>query len=353
MKIYNLTFLLLFLYPFASPVIQQKLQHHKSVAENIIFRSADGGQTWQDISEGLPENVQPVALVEKDNAIYVRAGNGIFHSKPNSTAPFWEKEVFPNDNSSIAPGRSGIFAYNYDGQFLQRMNGADKWSVIYSNFHVNRVRNIFETGGGNLFIGSDNGLFKSVDNGKNWKQVYTEGWVMKCVESNGVLLAASQRGIIRSTDAGENWELVISEGGVGIDVECIKGGFAAINYSTAANTRRIRTSYDAGKNWQPIDAGLQAQTMTDSSWSPMHAGNPAQGTDSVWHPEEAAPPALEYKTSIIQVGENFFCGHTDGIYKTSNKGITWELVLPSQKGKMFKLSVSGNVIYAIQMESHC
>ena len=52
------------------------------------------------------------------------------------------------------------------------------------------------------------------------------------VESNGVLLATSQRGIIRSTDDGENWALVISEGGVGIDVERIEGGFAAITYST-------------------------------------------------------------------------------------------------------------------------
>jgi photosystem II stability/assembly factor-like uncharacterized protein len=147
---------------------------------------------------------------------------------------------------------------------------------------------------------------------------------------------------------------VISEGGVGIDVESIKGGFAAINYSTAAKTRRIRTSYDGGKTWQPIDAGLLGQAIIDSPWRPINAGNPAQGSsDSVWHPKEDALPAPTYITSIIQVGENFFCGHTDGIYRTSDKGKTWKLALPSVKGKMFKLSVSGNVIYAIQMESHC
>ncbi len=166
-------------------------------------------------------------------------------------------------------------------------------------------------------------------------------------------MTTSQRGILRSTDDGENWALVISEGGVGIDVESIKGGFTAINYSTAAKTRRVRTSYDGGKTWQPIDAGLQAQIIIDSPRRPINAGNPAQGADSVWHPKEAALPAQEYKTSIIQVGENFFCGHSDGIYRTSDKGKTWKLVLPSVKGKMFKLSVSGNVIYAIQMENHC
>ena len=56
----------------------------------------------------------------------------------------------------------------------------------------------------------------------------------KLVESNGVLLTTNQQGILRSADDGENWAVVISEGGVGIDVANIKGGVAAINYSTIA-----------------------------------------------------------------------------------------------------------------------
>lgn len=322
MKIYNLAFLLLFLYPFASPITdsQQKLNRNKPGVANIIFKSTDGGQTWQDISEGLPENLQPVGFVEKDNAVYVRAGNAIFHSKPNSTAPFWEKEIFPDDYSDIAPGKTGIFAYNYGGQFLQRMNGASVWSLKYTNFQVKEVRTVFETAGGTLFIGCDNGLFKSIDNGKNWKKVYTEGWVMKFVESDGVLLATSQRGIIRSTDAGENWDRVISEGGVGIAVERIKGGFAAITYNTVSETRRVRTSYDGGQTWQPIDAGL---------------------------------PASLSIASIIQVGEYFFCGHPTGIFRSSDKGKTWKLLVPSIGTKVFNLFTSGNVIYAIPRNGGC
>lgn len=320
MKIFNLAFFLLFLYPFASPISQQKPQNHKPTAANIILRSADGGKTWQDISEGLPENVQPVGFVEKDNAIYVRSGNAIFHHKPNATAPFWEKEVFPNNYSEITASRNGIFAFDYGGQFLQRMSGADLWSLMYTNFQVKQVRSIFENAEGNLFIGCDNGLFKSVDNGKNWKQVYTEGWVMKFVESKGVLLATSQRGIIRSTDAGENWERVISEGGVGIDIESIKGGFAAITYNTTSETRRVRTSYDGGKTWQSIDATL---------------------------------PASLPISSIVQVGENFFCGHPNGILRSADKGKTWKLLVPSPENKVFNLFVSGNVIYAIPREGGC
>ena len=371
MKTCNLAFLLLFLFLFAchGAIESPQSSHHltdnlhnqktdTTATANLVFRSADGGQTWQDISNGLPEPVKDDYGVGRnvfyadDNGLYLTDGNWIYHSNTNSTAPFWTKDIFPDKYSNIAPGKTGIFAYNYYSPVLKKLNG-NVWLPVFTDLHEKKVRTVLETAAGILFIGTDEGLFRSANNGKTWKPVYAWGLLGKLAESDGVMVATSSSGIIRSTDEGESWNLVISEGGVGIDVESIKGGFAAINYSTAAKTRRVRTSYDGGKTWQPIDAGLQMQPIIDSPWRTINAGNPEQGADSVWHPKEAALPAQEYKTSIIQVGENFFCGHSDGIYETSDKGKTWKLVLPSIKGKMFKLSVSGNVIYAIQMENHC
>src|SRR5687767_7646060 len=160
--IYNLAFWLLFQYPFASPITDspQKLNNNKPGVVNNVYKSTDGGQTWQDISEGLPENWKGGDFFANDSGLHVRAGNWIYHSKPNATAPFWKTAFSPNKQCSIAPG-------NTDSQFV----------------------------GTNV--------------GKTWKQAHTGGWV----ESNGVLLATSQSGILRSTDDGENWDLVISEGG--------------------------------------------------------------------------------------------------------------------------------------------
>jgi photosystem II stability/assembly factor-like uncharacterized protein len=327
----------------------------------IVFRTADGGQTWQDISKGLPAAITDDngasrnVFFTNDNGLWLTDGNGIYHSEPNYTGTFWTKEIFPDEPASIAPGNTGIYASNYQGGILQKANGTNVWSPVFTNFQEKRVRTVLETAGGTIFIGSDRGLFRSTNSGKSWKQVQPGGWAMKLVESNGILLATSQRGILRSADEGENWALVISEGGVGIDVERIEGGFAAITYSTVSKTRRIRTSYDGGKTWQAIDAGLQAHDFIDPILPSVNASLPAQGfSDSTWHPKDTTIlPVPTYITTIIQVGENFFCGHSDGIYKSSDKGKTWKLVLPSVKGKMFKVSVSGNVIYAIQMENHC
>ena len=332
MKIFNLALLLFVLSlscnlvsesPQASLIQanQQKQKTKKPGTANLVFKSTDGGQSWQNISEGLPGDKLEGSLFVNDRGFYLRTGNYIYHNKANNKAPFWEKEIFPDNHSNIAPGKSGMFAYDYhQGQFRQKINGSGEWSPIYRNFQLKGILDVFETAGGSVFIVCDRGrgLFKSTDNGKNWKEVTRGVW--KLVESNGVLMANSINGIIRSTDDGETWETVLSEGSEGINLAPIDGGFAAITFNRGSDTRRVRTSYDGGKTWQAIDAGL--------------------------------PPSMEI-SSIIQVGDYFFCGHPNGIYRSGDKGKTWQLILPSIENKVFNLSVSGNVIYAIPSVEGC
>ena len=335
--IYSLAGLLLFQFlscnqatefPQASqlPDSLQDQKRDKTGTANLVFRSADGGQTWQDISDGFPEPVKDdngggrSVFFADDNGLWLTDGNGIYHSKPNFTAPFWTKAFIPDEHNSITPGKNGIFAYNSLSGILQKTIGTNVWSPVFTDFKDKRVRGVLETAGGTIFISTDKGLFKSTDRGKTWKTLPAGGLGGKMVESNGVLLTTGPRGIMRSTDNGENWFWVIKEGGVGIDVAQIEGGFAAITYSSASKTRRVRTSYDGGKTWQPIDDGLPAQLSI---------------------------------SSIIQVGEYFFCGHPIGIFRSSDKGKTWKLLLPSIEGKVFNLSVSGNVIYAIPRNAGC
>ena len=290
-------------------------------ASNIIFQSADGGQTWQDISEGLPGNMQASGFCAGGTERYLRTEKGMYRSSIASTSPGWEKEIFIDDRiTTILPGRGGLIAFNSQGQFFQKTKVTGIWAPMYTDFLEPSVRTIYEAADGTVFIGCDHGIFKSADKGTTWKHVLENGWVMKIVESGGVLLCTNERGILRSTDGGEHWDSVISEGGVGIVVEVIEGGFAAITYNTESETRRVRTSADGGKTWQAIDAGL-----------PPHANI----------------------ASIKQVGEYFYCGHPDGIFRSSDKGKTWELLLPSIGKKVFNLSVSGNVIYAIPLNGGC
>lgn len=351
MKIYTLSFVLLL--PFLSckqgtespkaAQLTDSLQNQKidkSGPENIVFRSADSGQTWQDISKGLPENLQEDSIrgnkfFANDKGLFVRIGKELYHSTVNATAPYWAKEISPDEHSSIAPVKSGISANNYWGVNLKTTNGTSVWSPVFENLYEPRIRSVFETAGGAIFIGIDRGIFRSTDSGKNWKHVFAGGLVGHLAESDDILLTTSMRKIIRSTDNGENWAPAISEDVVAWDVKPIKGGFVAITAGSESGTRRLSTSYDSGKTWQHIDAGDKVFI------------------DSIWRTWNDRPNVQAFQTSITRVGENFFCTHPYGIFRSSDKGKTWKLLLPSVKDKVFNLFVSGNVIYAISSRGGC
>jgi photosystem II stability/assembly factor-like uncharacterized protein len=251
----------------------------KSTVVTAIFKSDDQGETWQDVSE-----VRPSAW-SQHGSNSVRTGTPVMNLGAQSSG-----------------------------------NGPASLPSVTAGFPGKGIRTVVEMKGGVTFVGSDSGLYKSVNKGATWKQVYPRDMVTKIVESNGILMATSQSGIIRSTDGGDNWSTVLREGGVGIDIQNIKGGFASITYNTTSETRRVRTSYDGGKTWQAIDAGL---------------------------------PASQSIVSITEVGDFLFCGHPAGVFRSADKGKTWKLLLPSVGDKVFNLSVSGQVIYAKATDGGC
>ena len=145
MKIYNLAFLLLFQFPLAcneslefqaSPTItdsQQKLNRNQSGTANIVFKSTDGGQTWLDISKGLPENLHTDSIRGNSffanyKGLFLRLGNVLYHNRPNATTPFWTKEIFTDEHNSITASKSGISDSNYWGVNLNKTNGTSVWS---------------------------------------------------------------------------------------------------------------------------------------------------------------------------------------------------------------------------------
>ncbi len=348
--------ILLVLFLLNSFVLKEKKTGEKPTgtkSENlsIILQSADGGQTWQDISKGLPKRLQREGVgrdnfFANDRGLFLRSGNGIYHTEPNSATPYWTTDIFPGERSYMSPGNNGIYVYNFRGQFLKKINGATNWLPVYTNFQEQAVRinstmdwmyehfkekgvcAFFETVGGTAFISSNNSIFRSANSGKTWKLVHAGDGVMRLTESNGVLLATSNEGILRSVDDGQNWYRVINEGGTGIAVERIDGGFAAIVNNLVTKTNTIHISTNGGKTWNTIGEELQPSWM------------------SLWINKISGHPSLNI-LSIKQAGKYLICSRSDGIFRSADMGKTWKQILPSTGNLGFSLSASGNVIYAI------
>jgi photosystem II stability/assembly factor-like uncharacterized protein len=306
----------------------------------IAFKSTDGGLSWQDISNGLPENLRADSVrgvMANEEGLFLTVGNGRYHSTPNATAPFWTKEASPVENTSADSSKTGSPANNFWGVNVKLAGGTSIWSPIFTNDQEPRIRSSFETAGGAIFIGTAKGFFRTSDSGKTWKLVHAGNLVGHLAESDGVMLAISDKQIIKSTDQGENWALATSALVDALDVKQIRGGFAAMTVVSASNSRGINTSFDGGKTWQTNDASHPDKAFIDS-------------IRRTWNDR---PQVKAVMTSIFQVGDNYICTHPDGIFRSSDKGKTWTLLLPSIEGKVFTLIVSGNAIYAIRSKGGC
>lgn len=316
---------------------------------NFLLQSTDGGETWQDISAGLPVQEQPEGFFASVSEVYVHLKTGIYRSAGNRETPVWEKENIPNlvsrtdvnrASTSIAFSHSGPVAYNDDGLIHQRTSGAETWRPVHATFKQQGLRTMFETSDGILFLGYEHGLYKSSDKGANWKLVQ-KGPAYHIAESEGVLMATRGTGIMRSTDNGEHWEGIISDGRVGHFVEAIEGGFIVVSEGKLNQLRKIRISHDGGETWQFIDAGL--------------------------------PPSRSIP-SLKQLGNYLICAHPDGIFRSADLGKTWTLVHATREEskeagifvkasnntqpannskKIYTIYTSGNTLYAVAKVLGC
>lgn len=302
------------------------------IASNIIFQSTDGGQTWQDVSAGLPPEF-PVAFIDGAE-VFVGTENGLFRSSTAADVPpVWEKDFFCMERiTGIYQGRNGPYFCSYGNGFYQEIPRTGVWTPLSNTLNDKTIRCILETRDGLLFAGCDTGIFKSVDAGQTWKKVFNNGMVLNILESDGVLMSSGQSGVLRSTDGGENWVPVLNENIISKKIGIIGDRFVAIlgtndprQVSPEGITNRLRTSADGGKTWQRIDQHLL----------------PVQGAYDM----DKSLAQIKDVYDIVQAGEYLFCSFDTGIFRSADQGKTWEMVFPSTA--FYNLTVSGKVIYAV------
>lgn len=319
-----LAFLLLSL-SFISYMQVQEEEARPLPATNIVFQSADGGQTWQDISAGLPQGLDIQGVFAGGGEIFLGTEKGLYHSGSFAT-PKWEQEFLLHGMiTDVFPGRAGLYASSYGVGLFQNIQGTGIWKNMSSSLTDNGLRGVLESPDGTIFVCADTGIFKSTDSGKSWKQVFTGGgMIMNIVASGNVLIAGSRKGLLRSTDGGEHWEYVLNENRLARKTGLLKDRFVAIlgaedsTFNTGDSTKinpdgimnRLCISADGGKTWKRME---QTRDIYD----------------------------------IVQAGDDLFCSFDTGVFRSSDQGKSWELVLPSNEMGTFRLAVSGQVIYAV------
>ncbi len=228
---------------------------------NGIYKSTDAGRIWQHLGLRDAQQIGSILVDPKDaNRVFVaalghpygpNAERGVYRSLDGGQT--WQKVLYKDENT-------GAIDLVFDPRNSQ---------VIFADMWASR-RPPWTTDGS--YDGPGSGLYKSTDGGDNWRQI-TKGLPSEADKLGRIGLAVSQSdpdrmyalvdargdaqkngGVYRSDDAGESWQLVNTEErvwGRGDDFACVRVDPRNKDVIYVANTSTYRST-DAGKNFTAV-----------------------------------------------------------------------------------------------------
>jgi len=186
-----------------------------------VFRSRDGGDSWERMSPANHaeiKNIESIAIDPKDpNVVY--AGTWHLAWKTADAGANWEHinkgMIDDSDVFSIIVNHSdpsNVFASACSGIYKSVTAGEQFSKVPGIPFSARRTRVLHQdpTNPNIVYAGTTEGLWKTMDLGKTWKRVSNPEVVVNDVlvdprNSDHVLLATDRSGVLVSTNGASTW----------------------------------------------------------------------------------------------------------------------------------------------------
>jgi photosystem II stability/assembly factor-like uncharacterized protein len=259
-----------------------------------VYRSTDGGNAWQRISpnDGIVKNIESIAVDPKDpNVVYAgtwhlawKTGDGGANWQHINKGMIDDSDVFSIIVSSANP--SEVFASACSGIY-KSVSGGDLFEKIKGIPFTARRTRVLKQDPSNpaiVYAGTTEGLWKSVDEGKNWKLVSSPEVVVNDVlvdprNSQRVLLATDRSGVLASDDSAATFTSS-NHGYSHRYVSAILADAKEPNtlYIGVVNDREfggVFFSHDGGQSWHQKSSGLDGRdvfTLKQASNGTLIAG---------------------------------------------------------------------------------
>src|SRR5438094_4529510 len=188
-------------------------------------------------------------------------------------------------------------------------------------------------------VGYGDGVYRSEDGGKTWKNMGLKksehiGRIVVDPRDSKVVYVAAEgplwgpggdRGLYKTTDAGKTWKavLTISENTGVVDI-AMDPSNPDIVYAAAYQRRRhVFTLIDGGP-----ESAIYKSTDAGASWSKLKNGLPKEDMGLIGLAVSPVDPNVVYATIEAADGKG-------GIFRSSDKGATWERRNEFDQGAMY------------------
>jgi photosystem II stability/assembly factor-like uncharacterized protein len=339
-----------------------------------LFRTIDGGNTWEELTNGLPTaasqkgRISVVIAPSNPQVLYARYADaigsiqGVYRSDDggdswvtmNSSAlnnvgfHWWFRGVVvdPTDENTI---------YNVDFQVQKSTDGGNTWFGVFNNVHVDQHALVFDPNDPNrLVLGNDGGVYFSPDGGTTWTkdQQLPITQLYRCFvdPSNalGIYLGAQDNSTHRSLTGGpDDYEIIYGGDGFQplVDPDDSNVIFAQYQYGNIAKSTNNGVSFTGAT--AGISGGDRKNWDTPIVFDPQNSEVMYTATQRVYRTENAAGlwnaisgdltngsggGNLNYGTVVaLDVSpfnaEKILAGTDDGnVWMTLDTGANWQLI---------------------------
>jgi photosystem II stability/assembly factor-like uncharacterized protein len=336
--------------------------------EDGIFLSADGGDSWQRISPPGDPDLRPVVSLGFDPAdrhiIYAgtphlpwKTEDGGGHWQPVHDGIETDSDVFSIQADWKDPGR--ILAGACSGVY-RSVNGGTLWAKAKNATDRTYVVAQHPTLPGTWFAGSKSGLMKTVNGGAAWTKVASyvaESIVWDRAHPGRVFLATENDGVLRSDDDGRHWREMNRGLCSRHYLPLVEAGGALFSSVLGEKSDRgVWKLPPAATNWVAASGeirpgnGLPRNTTAGDPAAPVYVadgGRLAASGDG--GRTWAFVPAPSPVTAVLAVSGHVFAASAADLYRSGDGGRTWDHVdLPGSSGPVRELiAISASTLAAV------
>lgn len=316
--------------------------------------------TASSVTDPVQSNNSASATVNATNASSNTGSTGNNGTNWSNISSFGPGEIV----YSFAYGTGGtIYAGTWGGKIYKSTDSGKTWVVINTGMNVSFIWSL-NISGGFIFAATEQGVYKY--NGTSWVLTSLSGKdVHSIVSYNGIIYAATWgSGVYKSTNNGDTWIQINSgiENYMTVQTLTVTSGGTVFAGTVGGGLFKCTD----GKSWLKLTGGYSFVWSLNSTSSVVFSGTYGDGLyksvdgGTTFTKVTSLNISFVYSISVDLGGKIYVSSLTNGVYVSSDNGLTWtslgmsgngvsammvnqtssDLIIGTKEGKLFKIESS-------------